>query len=343
MSERIKGVTLRNRERMPLHAIAPLAYPLVIYLEPTNVCNFRCSFCPTGDTALVKKHRPVGMMPWELWTKVIDDFKAFEKPAENAHLFKDGESTLHPRFLDMLGYIRDAGIAKQLWIKTNGSTLEPKMNQGLIDNGLNNIGVSIEHVTNEGYKRISRVNFDYEKLRDGVADLYSRCGPENKVYVKIPSQWLTQDEIDKFFADFEDRCHYIGLENFHGWSTPELGDFTMGYNDNTTYDGDPLTEKIVCPWTLFSITVNWNGATCVCPEDWAWKTIVADANKESIKDIWEGAHMWEFRKMHLEGRRDENIACRGCFFMRTLPDNVDNWRSEILDRYELQRAKRAGV
>jgi pyruvate-formate lyase-activating enzyme len=334
MSQAIRGVNLRNRNRMPLHAIAPLDYPLVLYLEPTNVCNFRCSFCPTGDTALIKRHRPVGMMPWELWTKVIDDFKAFDQPAENAHLFKDGESTLHPRFLDMLGYMRDAGVAKRLWIKTNGSTLSPKMNQGLIDNGMNNIGISIEHVTAEGYKRISHVKFDYEALRDNVADLYSRRGDDCKIYVKIPSQWLSQEEIDKFYADFSDRCDYIGLENFHGWSTPELGDFTMGYATNDTYDGDPMTEKIVCPWTIFAITVNWNGATSVCPEDWAWKTIIGDASKERIIDIWNGERMFGFRKMHLEGRRADNIACRGCYFMRTLPDNVDHWRGEILDRYE---------
>jgi len=333
---RIRGVTLRNRERTPLHELAPLAYPLVIYLEPTNVCNFRCDFCPTGNTALVKRHRPVGMMSWDLWIKVIDDFKAFEQPAENAHLFKDGESTLHPRFLDMLGYIRDAGIVKRLWIKTNGSKLGPKFNQGLIDNGLNDIGISVEAVTSAGYKKISHVNFDYEALRDNVADLYSRCTKDNRIYVKIPSQGLSEDEIAKFYADFEGRCHYIGLENFHGWSTPELGDFTMGYQSDT-YDGDPLTDKIVCPWTLFSITVNWNGATCVCPEDWAWKTIVADVNKESVIDIWNGARMWEFRKMHLEGRRNENIACRGCYFMRTLPDSVDAHRGEILARYEEAR------
>src|SRR5512139_291346 len=174
MSKQIKGVTLRNRNRAPLHAIAPLDYPLVIYLEPTNVCNFRCDFCPTGNTALVKKHRPVGMMPWELWTKVIDDFKQFEKPAENAHLFKDGESTLHPRFLDMLGYARDAHIAKKLWIKTNGSKLSPKFNQGMIENGLDNIGISVEHVHAEGYLARSKVKFNYEKLRENVADLYAR-------------------------------------------------------------------------------------------------------------------------------------------------------------------------
>jgi MoaA/NifB/PqqE/SkfB family radical SAM enzyme len=328
---------------MPLHSIAPLDYPLVIYLEPTNVCNFRCVFCPTGDTKLVKQHRPVGMMPWELWTKVIDDFGQFEKPAENAHLFKDGESTIHPRFLDMLGYARDKHIAKRLWIKTNGSTLSPEMNKGMVANGLNNIGISVEHVHAEGYRERSKVKFDYEHLREMVADLYVQSrGHDCHIYVKIPNFGLTQDDIAKFYADFDDRCDYIGVENFHGWSTPELGDFTMGQTTDT-YDGDPLTDKIVCPWTIFSITVNWNGATCVCPEDWAWKTILGSAAERSIYDLWNSEEMFQFRKMHLEGRRSENQACRGCYFMRTLPDNVDHWRLEILDRYEQRRSARAAA
>ncbi len=338
MSERIKGVTLRNRNRAPLHAIAPLAYPLVLYLEPTNVCNFRCVFCPTGDTRLVKRHRPVGMMSWELWTKVIDDFKQFEHPAENAHLFKDGESTIHPRFLDMLAYVRDSGIVKKLWIKTNGSKLSPEFNEGMIRNGLDNIGISVEHVHSAGYMERSKVKFDYEKLRENVADLYSRRR-DCKIYVKIPYQGLEEDEIEKFYADFRDRCDYIGVEKFHGWSTPELADFTMGYNVSDTYDGDPKTDKIVCPWTLFEFTVNWNGAVSMCPEDWAWKTIVGDASQERIVDIWNGERMFAFRKMHLEGRRHENIACRGCDFMKTLPDRVDDYRFEILARYEAQREK----
>jgi len=336
---RIRGVTLRNRNRLPLHEIAPLAHPLVIYLEPTNVCNFYCDMCPTGDRKLIRMiGRPVGSMPFELWKKVIDDFKAFDEPAYNAHLFKDGESTMHPKFLDMLAYCRDAHIAKKLWIKTNGSMLGPRFNQGLIDNGLDNIGISVEHVTEAGYMARSHVKFDYEKLRENVADLYSRrrsC----KIYVKVPSQGLTQDEIDKFYSDFEDRCDYIGLENYHGWSTPELKDFTMGYASDT-YDGDPLTDKIVCPWTLFAITVNWNGATSVCPEDWAWQAIIGDASKEHVKDIWNGVSMFQFRKMHLENRRYENKACNGCYFMRTLPDNVDVHRLDILKKLEAEREDR---
>jgi radical SAM protein with 4Fe4S-binding SPASM domain len=328
---KIKGATLRVKERQPLQDIVPLSHPLVMYLEPTNVCNFRCEMCPTGNDKLIKQiKRPIGYMPYRLWTKVIDDLREFDQPVENIHLFKDGESLLHPRFPDMLEYLRDAHVARKIWMKTNGSMLSPALNTKLIANGMDHIGISIEHVTEDGYKKASRVIIDYERLRENILDLYQRregC----KIYVKIPSQKLTPAEIDKFHADFEDRCDYIGLENYHGWSTPELADFTMGFNSET-YDGDPLTQKIVCPLTLYDIAVNWDGTVSPCQEDWARKAIVGDVHTQSLKQIWEGDALYQFRKMHLEGRRDENMACNGCYYATIVPDNIDAFRAEILGR-----------
>jgi len=270
---------------------------------------------------------------------MVDDLAEFGEPVECAHLFKDGESLIHPDFPEMLRYMKEAKVAKRLWIKTNGSKLAPKLNRVLAE-CLDNIGISVEHVTPTGYLERSRIrNFDYDGLRRNVLDLYQHRA-NCRIYVKIPSQGLTDAEIAKFYADFDDRCDYIGLENYHGWSTPELGDFTMGYSGMDTYDGDPLTDKIVCPWTLFALTVNWNGAVSVCPEDWAHQTILGNIKKESLKEIWNGEAMYQFRKMHLEGRREENIACRGCYFTRTLPDNVDAYRGEILERLTNRRKTR---
>ena len=75
---RIKGVELRNMNRINLGEKAPLPGPMLMYLEPTNLCNIRCAFCPTGDKPLLKQvGRPGGVMKWELFTKIVDDLKQF--------------------------------------------------------------------------------------------------------------------------------------------------------------------------------------------------------------------------------------------------------------------------
>ena len=50
-------------EHRPLRDLLPLATPLSIHIDPTNVCNLRCQFCPTVHPALLAdKGRRLSMM-----------------------------------------------------------------------------------------------------------------------------------------------------------------------------------------------------------------------------------------------------------------------------------------
>ena len=54
--------------------VLPLKVPLIVWIDPTNICNFKCTFCPTGDDQLLKSvSRPKGMMKLEVFEKTIND------------------------------------------------------------------------------------------------------------------------------------------------------------------------------------------------------------------------------------------------------------------------------
>ena len=38
--------TSLQSERIDLSTHIPLVKPFTIYIEPTNICNFKCKFCP---------------------------------------------------------------------------------------------------------------------------------------------------------------------------------------------------------------------------------------------------------------------------------------------------------
>ena len=59
-----KKMLIEKKQRLP--------YPTGIILDIHNYCNARCIICPY--TKLQKKI-PQGIMSWELYTKIIDDYQ----------------------------------------------------------------------------------------------------------------------------------------------------------------------------------------------------------------------------------------------------------------------------
>jgi radical SAM protein with 4Fe4S-binding SPASM domain len=332
MSQHIQGADLRNKNRLPLQDVVPLPAPLLMYLEPVNTCNIRCSFCPTGDRDLLRKvGRPQGVMSWSLLRKIVADLKEFPQRLKMIDFFKDGEPLTNKNYPEMASYLRAADVTEKMWTKTNGLLLSPVVSERLAVAGFDMIGISVIAPTAAGYKRIAGVDMDYAKLVDDVGCLYNMRG-SCKMYVKmIDMPGFAQADRDKFLADFGDKCDYIAIENLHGWSRTDLKDFTLGTHPST-FDGVPNKSKIVCPWTLYQLTVNWNGAVQLCNEDWSWQNIVGNVNKSSLLDIWNSDAVYAFRRMHLEGRRMDNAACGSCYQTMSQLDDVDAYRQEILQR-----------
>ncbi len=314
--------------RIPLHEVVPLAAPFSLYIEPTSLCNLGCKFCPTGHRHLMKM-RPNGTMSLDLFCKIVDDIGQFGRKLKRVNLYKDGEPLLNKQFPEMVRYLKDANVVETIWTKTNGVPLNPALNARLVDCGLDFIGVSINGVDAKSYLEVTQRHVDYEKLVDGVADLYARR--TFKIYVKIADSGLAPEQIDRFYADFEDKCDYIAVEYLHGWSASGTMDFQLGTRPDT-FEGFPLVEKIACPLPFFMLGINWDGSASLCNEDWMHKTVVGDLTQEHLFDVWNGERLREARRMHLEGRRSENPMCGNCHYLTTLPDNIDPYREELLGR-----------
>jgi radical SAM protein with 4Fe4S-binding SPASM domain len=332
MAKLIQARDLRGARRESLLDAVPLPAPWTMFVEPINACNLRCKFCPTGHPALLKQMgRENTIMSLDLWRQVIDDIATFPRPLRMLNTYKDGESLLHPRFPDMIRYAKAAGVSEQIWLKTNGLNLSPALSRELVSCGLDMIGISVQHVTSEGYKAIAGKAIDYERYRLHVQDLYIKAKERGvKVSIKIADTGLTADERQKFLDDFTDRCDYITVEGLHGWSTSELYDWKLG-TDNS-FDGTPRTPKVACPLVLYMLTVSANGDVSICNDDAFHLHRLGNVNSGSLLDIWNGDKLKRFRLMHLQGRRGDNAACANCDYMQALPDNIDADRETFAER-----------
>src|SRR5512145_2938928 len=65
-----------------LYKQLPVSVPHSLHIDIGNLCNFKCTFCPTGDSILLSKvGRPKGMMSFDLFKKIIDDLKEITESA----------------------------------------------------------------------------------------------------------------------------------------------------------------------------------------------------------------------------------------------------------------------
>ena len=328
---RIQGQDLRNKNRVRLEEVVPLSSPMLMYLEPTNLCNIRCAFCPTADKPLLKQvGRPAGVMKWELFTKIVDDLKQFPQKLKMINFYKDGEPLVNKKFPEMVRYLRDANVTERIWTKSNGLLLTPEIVDRLASCGLDQIGFSIIAPNVEGYKKTADVDADYEYLKEMIAYLFSKP-VRPKIAAAMTNVGYSDETLEQFYLDFEGITDYTIVNNLHGWSRTDLKDFALGHKADN-YDGLPNREKIVCPWPLYQMSVNWNGTVQPCNEDWSWVNILGDASKDSLIDIWNSKERREFLLMQLEGRRAESKACGTCWQIQSQIDDVDDYREQIAER-----------
>jgi MoaA/NifB/PqqE/SkfB family radical SAM enzyme len=167
-------IDLQNRTK--LETVIPLSVPFIILVDPSDKCNIRCKFCPTGDLALMKSTpgRHFGFMDFDLYKKIIKDICEFGEPIRVLRLYKEGEPLLHPRFSEMVSYARNTGCSDRIDTTTNGILLTPEKSEKIIKAGLTRLNVSIYGMNQEQYLEFSRFKADIPKIVANVRHFYER-------------------------------------------------------------------------------------------------------------------------------------------------------------------------
>jgi hypothetical protein len=106
-----------------------------IYVDVTNHCNKKCSFCPMKDR-YTENLFPMGFMDWSLYVSIIDQLPK----GTNVDFHKDGEPLLHPQIEHMILYAKEKGMFTHL--VTNGILLG-RMKYKIVYSELDLLTVSI--------------------------------------------------------------------------------------------------------------------------------------------------------------------------------------------------------
>ncbi len=80
--------------------------PPRLIVELTNICNLRCGYCLRDEDALY--HTPANFFPVELFRRVVRE--ARESIGARTVMFTGGETTLHPRFREVVEAVGAEGL-----------------------------------------------------------------------------------------------------------------------------------------------------------------------------------------------------------------------------------------
>ena len=331
-------------DRSNLKDVIPLRTPFLIFIEPTDKCNFKCKFCPTGDINLMKNTptRNSGNMDFSLYKKVIDDISEFDDNIKMIQLYKDGEPLLHPQFTDMVKYAKSKSYINTVATTTNASLLNKDLSLKIIDSGLDRVNISIEGVNSEQYLNISRIKIDFKKLVDNIEFLY-----KNKthlhIYIKIVGNNLSDNDKKDFYKVFGNIADSIFIENIIPiWSGIDVYNNDVKNNNLSNMGEKDIKYKNVCPNIFYSFAVNSDGSISPCCADWSRKFDIGNIKNKKIKDLWNSKEMFNLQMMFLKGKRKEHSFCGPC----GLPtfgsiDNLDSYADDLIMKIEQSRAEQS--
>ncbi|MBI2508168.1 SPASM domain-containing protein [Candidatus Woesearchaeota archaeon] len=250
--------------------------PIQVNIEPTNICNLHCSFCPRDDL-----QRPKGYMDIEIFKKIIDTNHRFLKESE-IHLYVFGESTLHPKIGEMIRHLKEYGLVVQL--NTNATILNEERSKILIESGLDKLYFSIDDETDktqQSYETFMRVRGDRETPQ-AIAGVLEDTKEDIKPYSNA------------------DKIYWSPKHNFAG-----------GINLDTMPDlRNSGLKKRGCYFPFYMLVVDWQGKVTVCCKDYNFRLTIGNAVTETLDAIWNGKRIQSLRKTFFNG--NEPDICTGC-------------------------------
>ncbi|MGM7693070.1 radical SAM protein [Staphylococcus saprophyticus] len=133
-------------------------FPTVLCIEPTSVCNLRCTMCFQSDENFSGNKEYQGNMSLEMFKNLIDEGK--EYGLSSIVLASRGEPMLNKDIFEMIRYAKDNGII-DVKMNTNATLMNERKARKLLESGLDNLVFSVDSPHKEEFEKIRRgANFD---------------------------------------------------------------------------------------------------------------------------------------------------------------------------------------
>jgi radical SAM protein with 4Fe4S-binding SPASM domain len=287
-----------------------LKYPPLFYsIEATNVCNYRCKYCPQGspDGQEFKK----GQMSTVLFESILKQIIQL-KPVSQVYLTGNGEPLMHPDLEELIRLSNRHGLIPSF--SSNGSLFSQERIKSLLGSG--EFFLTVDFSPSKEIYETYRKGGCWETVYANLKNLLVLKKKSGRDYPKIEIRDMStiaassQKEREKSLFDLESLFKDFPVDRFsqlkvHRW---------IGNIDQSTIPSQVKTNKYkLCthPWSLFVIT--WSGEVLPCCRDFGAEYVIGKIDGEDgILDIWNDEQIKSLRRALVDKRPDRINICKNC-------------------------------
>lgn len=294
-----------------------LQFPSVILIDTVNTCNLKCSMCVHKDMK-----RKKSFMPWEIFTKVIDEV-ALKNPKARIWMVFFGDPFMRVRFkptiFDMVKYAKDKGC-EDVVLNTNACLMDETNMKKIIEAGIDALYIGLDGFSEKTYSE-NRVGGDYDITKANVLGLLKYVKENNLTKPQVYTQFVEMDnnihERDAFVEYWTKQGAHVKIRPMVTW---------IGKIERKVM-AEPLPNRKACSWAMNTMVIAEDGqvANCACDLDVEYS--FGNIKERSLENIWNN-EMLAFREKHIEERFDE---------LHSLCKNCDDWQSSGQKHYPAQK------
>lgn len=321
-----------NKNRKPLHTLLPLKTPLVVYIDPSTLCNFSCEFCYNNTE--YKKQVDAKVMDFGLFEKIVRDLKEFESPINVIHLYGYGEPLLNKNFEKMVQTLKSEKVAKSVAVTTNASLLTKERVETIVECGLDKIEISIYGLTNEAYKKFSHQKVNFDDLVQNIKYLYEKK-KDCHLHIKINGNYYSEEEKQRFLDLFGNHCDSIFIDTATNiWPAIDIFNGSLVQENRHIYDM-PVSEDTICPDIFYKLMIHSNGNVGLCCVDYLQTINLGNVSNKSLLDIWNSNELNELRLDHLNNNLCDYRFCSICNYPKYAGTiRLNEYKESLVEKYQ---------
>ena len=331
MSQQVLNYTaLRKAKRLPLVEMVPIAAPFTIYIEPTNICNFRCSYCPESFPDFAERSGGLHSLGMHDYLRIAEQIEKLGV-LKVINFYMMGEPFSNPLLCDFIRIAKDRRLADTVIVTSNASLLKEKIFESILNSGLDYLRISVYGGNQHKHAERTQSKVPLAKIVKNISDFKtyrdSAGAGSPFIYVKMIDS-TDQQENQQFLDLFTNAADEIFIEPVMNWNDMEDRNLAQKSSEELLASDYFSHRKTVCPSPFYTLVIHSDLQVSVCCVDWAKQTVIGNLHMEQLVDIWNGKKLYEFRMAHLAGNRKNIEACRNCTFLFTMPDNLDSLSPE---------------